>query len=623
MSELRNLVRAAAVAAIAVLLLGTGSLAVSVSFVRSPDRGAVRTLDPRGDSAFTLKTNTGTRVVDHAIGIAAAAACADPPGRLACLTIPQTSSPTWVNLTGSIGTAPPARTLPAMAYDPDLAATILFGGEVKWGRAASDTWQFRAGHWSNLTPTLASSPPARWGASMVWDGFDGYFLLFGGTNGTPLGDSWTFSGNRWSPAPAGAAPSPRSLSQMVFDQADDLVLLTGGWSGVHTLGETWTYRGGAWSNVTATTPGSPPARSEGSVVFDTSNRSVLLFGGHPDVQNSCSAADSPFRYTRAAGWSALKVDTNFPGPYLNLSEAGAVYDADAPFVLVYGGLVYRGTYCQETIQTLSEYNGSWGTPNAFHSPPADYGFGFVYEPTERGALLFGGVSGSTIYGETWVYRMPEISVALVASSAEVEANVSYGFSAAVEADRGAGALNETWQWGDGTPPSFGVAVAHIYKQPRAVDVTLTSRAADGATDFASDNLSVAPALVGHLLASPQWGVAPWVVSLTANLSGGFAPYTVEWAVVSLTGVAGFGAAGSSTSIDLDRPGVYEVEASALDGARGALELTGPVLLVLAPAAANPTAAWVDYLTVGAVIVGSVAVVVTVLIIRGGVARRER
>jgi hypothetical protein len=64
------------------------------------------------------------------------------------------------------------------------------------GRAAAAT-PAPAATWTQQHP--ATSPPARYGASMSYDQATGDAVLFGGvgSSGSYLGDTWTWNGTTW------------------------------------------------------------------------------------------------------------------------------------------------------------------------------------------------------------------------------------------------------------------------------------------------------------------------------------------------------------------------------------------------------------------------------------------
>src|ERR1700674_4418410 len=72
---------------------------------------------------------------------------------------------------------PAARWADPIAYDAKDGYVLQFGGAgaSKW---FSETWTYKAGAWTKLTP--ATHPSARAGEGLVYDAADGYVLLFGG-----------------------------------------------------------------------------------------------------------------------------------------------------------------------------------------------------------------------------------------------------------------------------------------------------------------------------------------------------------------------------------------------------------------------------------------------------------
>ena len=88
---------------------------------------------------------------------------------------------------------PPARTYPALVYDPNLNGTLLFGGYETPGEGYSDTWLFTGGDWTLLNPHL--TPGGRWAMGNDFDMNIQAPLLFGGEiTGDPFSNqSWTFT----------------------------------------------------------------------------------------------------------------------------------------------------------------------------------------------------------------------------------------------------------------------------------------------------------------------------------------------------------------------------------------------------------------------------------------------
>ena len=194
---------------------------------------------------------------------------------------------TWTEVKAS---GPGARMGASMAYDAASQTMVLFGGfnGGDYGVASpydGDTWTWDGTAW---TDTLVTGPPARAGASMVYDPAFATLVLFGGTDayfyytahGGALGDTWTWDGTAWTAAAAGG-PSARLTASMAYDPNTATVVVFGGSSGAGgaagNLGDTWTWNGAAWSQPTLTN--SPPARSGATMAFDAATNDVVLTGG--------------------------------------------------------------------------------------------------------------------------------------------------------------------------------------------------------------------------------------------------------------------------------------------------------------------------------------------------------
>ncbi|MDD2806803.1 MAG: kelch repeat-containing protein, partial [Elusimicrobiales bacterium] len=135
--------------------------------------------------------------------------------------------------------APPARNLPAMAYDPDRNAAVLFGGGDDDG-----TWVYdaSAGTWTVFA--LSPAPPPRLGASMAYDRASKKIILFGGRTpgSTPLDDTWAFdaAASSWTEKAPSSKPSARWKSAMTYDPVNGRVILYGGFTNTYA-GDIWFY----------------------------------------------------------------------------------------------------------------------------------------------------------------------------------------------------------------------------------------------------------------------------------------------------------------------------------------------------------------------------------------------
>ena len=194
---------------------------------------------------------------------------------------------TWTQL--SPATSPPARYSASMAYDPATGDMVLFGGIGNSGSLLSDTWT-----WDGTTCTQslpAASPSARYSASMAYDPATGDMVLFGGqgNSGGPLSDTWTWDGTTWTQSHPATSPPARAAASMAYDPATGNMVLFGGFGGFgssSTLSDTWTWDGTTWTQSNPAT--SPPARVNASMAYDPATGNMVLFGGIGSSGNTLS-----------------------------------------------------------------------------------------------------------------------------------------------------------------------------------------------------------------------------------------------------------------------------------------------------------------------------------------------
>jgi hypothetical protein len=172
--------------------------------------------------------------------------------------------------------SPPSRGLSVMTYDPATRDIILFGGDGGEGsQDFNDTWIFDGEDWTQVFPR--TSPPPRYGASMVFDAARNDVVLFGGFSGAFLNDTWVWNGVDWTDVSTNLGPSPRYEAAMAYYARSGTVVLFGGYAWGGPYSDTWIWNGSVWRRVTHIR--SPEARGFAEMVFDRAIHRVVLFGG--------------------------------------------------------------------------------------------------------------------------------------------------------------------------------------------------------------------------------------------------------------------------------------------------------------------------------------------------------
>lgn len=466
--------------------------------------------------------------------------------------------PTWINVTNdSPGNAPPAVQEAISVYDPNDHETVLFGGVTTSGAYQNQTWLFSNGVWTNDTDP-AAAPPARTLAAADFDPNMGGVLLFGGYAPTgELNDTWLFADGGWTNLTAdyGFGPSPRYGAAMAFDpqSPENGSVLFGGYgppSGYDN--DTWIWQGGAgWVPLT-TNSIAPPTLFSPSMAYDATDGYIVLVGGD-DAGTMSSATWELY----AGQWWAVQTTYSPPAEaYTDL-----LYVPDLAGVLFFGGYSYATD--TDNWQTWLFSGGQWAAQAPSAHPQARSSSGFALDGTGTTALITGGANDSTsvFLNDTWAYEFaPGVTIAVNNSGPEV------GTSVAVTAspDDGTGPYRAVFDFGDG---SYAVAsgpgdltVNHTFQQNATFDLSVSITDAVGATaDSGPIAVTVAapptvsadatpnPADVGHSIsfastlnssaragASYNWSFGDGSFAGTANATHAYAAAGIFTVVLNAT-----------------------------------------------------------------------------------------
>jgi len=312
----------------------------------------------------------------------------------------------WTSL--NLAHAPPARAFAAFGYDSADNESVLFGGvNPTLSVQYNDTWTFAGGGvWTHLLTTI--SPSAREGAAGFWDPTNGNFTVFSGVEGglpTANPDTWNFLRGAWhvdrrSMALSWPNPSARYAASMAWDPLTNVTLLFGGMVGFGTVGtyqasnETWIWWGGNSSWQQLFPPESPPARSFASMVFDYTDREIVLFGGRAA---DGAALNDTWRFHENV-WTQLPEPTA-PSPRYGAAMAFDNATTDR-YVILYGGVDGTGADLSDTWIFTAQ---TW-TLLATSTSPGPRGFAEAsYDATIGYPVLYGGLRGTQVLGDWWEY----------------------------------------------------------------------------------------------------------------------------------------------------------------------------------------------------------------------------
>jgi hypothetical protein len=226
-------------------------------------------------------------------------------------------------------TEPPARFLPAMAYDAKRDQVVMFSGCV-YGGSGPDviddggTWIFANGAWSKDT---GATPPPACGASMAYDSARDQVILFGGvaSAGPPYTyrpDTWAWNGSSWQKLAPAMNPSLGWRGVMAEDPIhQQLIYYTGvrynSGLGDLTGGETWVWDGTSWTHPVDA--GSPTGRYSPAMAWNPARRRLMFIGGA--FRNITMTSDPLMAEWDGTRWNVVPTGGNEAARYASAAAA--------------------------------------------------------------------------------------------------------------------------------------------------------------------------------------------------------------------------------------------------------------------------------------------------------------
>jgi len=284
----------------------------------------------------------------------------------------------------------------AMSYDVDRGAVIAFGGHTLTGSPTAipnATWELREGVWTSSTPT--GSPIARSGHVMVYDEARRNTILFGGISsglGTHYGDTCIFDSATWSCSTPSTTPAPRRNTAIAYDANRKRTVLYGGTNGTsigNFFGDTWEWNGSSWQSMSPTV--SPGPRGMHALGYDPRRQRIVLYGGSYGGTNYYDT----WEYNGTT-WSPITTNAH---PRAS-SDARFSYDAARGTLLLFGGRDPTSYY-----NDVWEWDGAtWRRLDIQTGLPALRSrHQQAYDPITHATVMTSG-SGTAAYNDSWQLR---------------------------------------------------------------------------------------------------------------------------------------------------------------------------------------------------------------------------
>lgn len=305
----------------------------------------------------------------------------------------------WINM--NPGSAPPARWSNGLTFDEINGVCVLFGGQ-DGQQEFDDTWiyNYMGNEWTEMNPPL--SPPARFAHRLTFSSVDSVVVLFGGVScykeDAVLNDTWLYNliDNQWIEMTPTSSPPARAYLGLVYDEANDMIVLFGGYNYETTqwFNDTWVYSisENTWTNMNPSPK--PLGRNNFGMAYDVQNDVVIMYGGwrNPNM------LDDTWAFSVGENtWTNMDPITSPPAVY----QHDMAYDRINNNAVLFGGFDrYSMTYLNITY-TYNYQENIWTDANPSSRPPARGKHRLVFDSTNQEFVLFGGYAPQM--NDTWVY----------------------------------------------------------------------------------------------------------------------------------------------------------------------------------------------------------------------------
>jgi hypothetical protein len=306
------------------------------------------------------------------------------------------------------GPQPAPRVYAGAIFDSTNDRVVIFGGALAVSDSGppsnfvNDVWALplnAAPDWTELVPS-GTPPSARAGPNMIYDASRGRVVVYGGYDGSALGDAWSLSlsgSPQWTELTTGGGPPPpRAVAATTYDPPNDRIVIYGGISGTGetTLTDVWSLALGSLTWTALAPSGGPPsARNFPTCGYDLQDRKMIVYAGRGSGDGTIGDVAWALSLDGSPQWTELAA-----GPSGRYQGAG-VYDPVRNRMILYGG--YDGTNTFSDVWGLSTATQRWTRLTSSGSPPQRTGHSAIYDPESDRLLLFGGNRGTTDYSDVW------------------------------------------------------------------------------------------------------------------------------------------------------------------------------------------------------------------------------
>jgi hypothetical protein len=244
---------------------------------------------------------------------------------------------------------------------------------------------------------------SRYGQAMATDTAANIVYLFGGRGNNGVSDElWKWDGENWLKIdPSGAWPPARFGHSMVYDSTNDELVVFGGKNDTTDfLDDMWVYKDGSWTVVSQQTVW-PTGRHSFAMAHDSSSGDTYIYGGSTSADKH---AKDMWRWT-GASWETIAETADWPGRrYGHIMS----FDSSANELVLFGGNKKENRGGPFDDNETWTWNGSaWTLETPANSPAGRHYAAMAFDASHNRVVLFGGESGSgnsgTIFDDAWMW----------------------------------------------------------------------------------------------------------------------------------------------------------------------------------------------------------------------------
>ncbi|MBI1744998.1 MAG: hypothetical protein HYR55_00230 [Acidobacteria bacterium] len=316
------------------------------------------------------------------------------------------------------GSAPSPRALEASAYDSNRSRMIMIGGASS-ERIENDVWALDlssgSARWQKLEPAGSLPRPRIW-SHAIYDSANNRVISYGGAiaSNFAVNDTWsldlTTEDGEWTQIRPPTAGPARYGATVVYDSANQRMIVFGGGQGGALYGDVWSFGlvpgSEDWTRMRPS--GSPtPGQRQVTAAYDPENNRMVFYSGFGGERG----------FFNIDTWS-LDLSTD-DGAWIRIQPSGlspiwrvwhsTTYDTVNKRMIIYGGIAFISLPEKPDAFNLSVEQPAWVqlAPTGDTQPGPRVLFTLVFDSAGQRMIMYGGgQDGQGPTGDIWAMEGP-------------------------------------------------------------------------------------------------------------------------------------------------------------------------------------------------------------------------